>query len=155
MIDQMSQPQPQPEQSADLRSEFWRVVREHAYQYVLLVVTIFSTLTAANIYNNAVFFSLCASAFLILFGGYIRALRAEEIKLLFDKLKFEQNQKQTAQREADQLKSRVELLIEQKTDLEKIRDYLVQQITTATDLLHPNNIEILKTALQKLGGSKS
>jgi hypothetical protein len=147
----------QPEranQSPTAVSEFWRVIREHAYQYILLVITIYSTLTAAEIFNWAVFFSLCASAFLILFGGYIRALRAEEIKLILEKLKVEQTGKLAAQREADQLKSRVEILLEQKSDLEKIRDYLVQQITAATDLLNPQNLDLLKHALAKLGGAK-
>lgn len=133
-------------------SEFWRVIREHAYQYILLVITMYSALTAANSFSLALFFSLCASAFLILFGGYIRAIKTEEIKLLLDKLKLEQSGKMAAQREADRLKNVVEILRDQKLDLEKIRDYLVQQITTATDLLNPQNLDLIKSALSNLGG---
>ncbi len=135
----------------DSKREFSMQFKESLYLYLVLCVSIYTTLNAANSFSVQLYIALCSSSFLIIFGGYVKAIKGQEVKILLQRLKEETDAKLKSQRLADTLESRINLLIEQNKDLQQIKQYLQTEIAKYTDLLsNPDQLDSIKNILSKL-----
>ncbi len=135
----------------DSNREFTTQFKESFYLYLVLCVSIYTTLNAANSFSLQLYIALCSSSFLIIFGGYVKAIKSQEVKLLLQKLKEETDARLKSQRLADTLESRINLLMEQNKDLQQIKQYLQTEIAKYTELLsNPEKLDSIKTILNKL-----
>jgi hypothetical protein len=131
--------------------EFKIQFKESLYLYLVLCVSMYTTLNAAEAFTIELFIALCSSSFLVIFGGYVKAIKGQEIKVLLQKLKEETDARLKSQRIADSLESRLALLKEQNSDLQQIKQYLQTEIAKYTELLsNPEKLDSIKQLLSKL-----
>jgi hypothetical protein len=122
-------------EAKDAEKEFKKNFVEAAYQYIFLLIAIATTLNAAYSATTPdapfpwnLFFALAASCFMVIFGGYIKAIRGQEIKILLAKLRVSEQNELNSQRKADFIASKLKLLEGQTKDLDSIKTALVNEL---------------------------
>jgi hypothetical protein len=123
------------ERAKEAEKEFKKNFVEAAYQYLFLLIAIATTLNAAYkastpaaAFPMDLFFAIAASCFMVIFGGYIKAIRGQEIKILLSKLRLSEESELDSKRQADFLKSKLDLLDGQTKDLDSIKNALVNEV---------------------------